>query len=172
MASPECIEPSAGFPPIAAADARILILGSLPGQQSLMAAEYYAHGQNAFWQIMAELFAITGNYESRCEQLTSNGIAVWDVLANSVRPGSMDSDIRLDTAQPNDFAGFLSKHSQIERICFNGRKAEQMFAKLVVPGLSIRLLELVSLPSTSPAYAAMSFDKKRESWADGLSLPN
>jgi len=83
----------------------------------------------------------------------------------------MDSDIRLDTAQPNDFAGFLSKHSQIERICFNGRKAEQMFAKLVVPELSMRRLELVSLPSTSPAYAAMSFDKKREIWADGLGLP-
>ncbi len=172
MASPERIEPSSGFPPIAAADARILILGSLPGQRSLLAAEYYAHRQNAFWRIMGALFAIAGNYESRCEQLTRNGIALWDVLANSVRPGSMDSDIRLDTAQPNDFAGFLSRHSQIERICFNGRKAEQMFAKLVVPELSMRRLELVSLPSTSPAYAAMSFDKKREIWADGLALPN
>jgi hypoxanthine-DNA glycosylase len=117
---------------------------------------------------MAELFGIKGDYPDRCEQLRAHRIAVWDVLASSVRPGSMDADIQLESARANDFAGFLSGHVQIERICFNGRKAEQMFRKLVVPALAGNLPELVSLPSTSPAYAALSFDNKLEIWASML----
>ena len=168
MPNPEDSAPAAGFPPIARSDARILILGSLPGKRSLEKAQYYAHRQNAFWRIMAELFGIEGDYACRCRQLVAHRIAVWDVLASSVRPGSMDADIRLDTAEANDFAGFLSDHVQIERICFNGRKAEQMFRKLVVPGLTGILPDLVSLPSTSPAHAALSFDNKLEIWASML----
>ena len=168
MAKSESVQSSVGFPPVAATDARFLILGSLPGQRSLELTQYYAHRQNAFWRIMAELFGIKGDYTDRCEQLRAHRIAVWDVLASSVRPGSMDADIRLDTAQTNDFAGFLSDHVQIERIGFNGRKAEQMFRKLVVPALAGNLPELVSLPSTSPAYAALSFDNKLEIWASML----
>jgi hypoxanthine-DNA glycosylase len=117
---------------------------------------------------MAELFYIKGDYAERCEQLCAHRIAVWDVLASSVRPGSMDADIQLDSARANDFVGFLSEHEQIRRICFNGRKAEQMFRKLVVPALAGNLPELVSLPSTSPAYAALSFDNKLEIWASML----
>jgi hypoxanthine-DNA glycosylase len=174
MAHPEQIDWSAGFPPIAGTDAKILILGSLPGQRSLELAQYYAHRQNAFWRIMAELFGVEGDYASRCHQLMAQRIAVWDVLASSVRPGSMDADIRLDTAEVNDFARFLSDHVQIERICFNGRKAEQLFRKLVVPALAGNLPDLVSLPSTSPAYAALSFDNKLEIWAGLLvtTMPN
>ncbi len=172
MANPEGSVSSAGFPPIASTDARILILGSLPGKRSLEEAQYYAHRHNAFWRIMAELFGIEGDYANRCRQLMAHRIAVWDVLASSVRPGSLDADIRLDTARANNFAGFLSDHAQIERICFNGRKAEALFAKLVVPALSSLLFERVSLPSTSPAHAAMPFDKKRDIWAAGLRLPN
>ena len=168
MADSERSDWSAGFPPIASTDAKILILGSLPGQRSLEATQYYAHRQNAFWRIMAELFGVKGDYQSRCRQLMAHRIAVWDVLASSVRPGSMDADIRLDTAEANDFAGFLSEHIQIERICFNGRKAEQMFRKLVVPVLTGTLPNLVSLPSSSPAYAALSFDKKLEIWTGML----
>jgi len=168
MTHPERSDSSGGFPPIASTDAKILILGSLPGRRSLAEGRYYAHGQNAFWRIMAELFDIKGEYPDRCEQLRAHRIAVWDVLASSVRPGSMDADIRLNTAQANDFAGFLSGHVQIERICFNGRKAEQMFRKLVVPALAGNLPELVGLPSTSPAYAALSFDNKLEIWASML----
>ncbi len=168
MATSEGIESSAGFPPVASTDARILILGSLPGKRSLEEAQYYAHRQNAFWRIMAELFGVEGDYSNRCRQLMVHRIAVWDVLASSVRPGSLDADIRLDSARANDFAGFLSDHAQINRICFNGRKAEQMFRKLVVPTLVGAMPELVSLPSTSPAYAALSFDAKLEIWASML----
>ena len=170
MANPERSVSSAGFPPIASTEARILILGSLPGKRSLEEAQYYAHRHNAFWRIMAELFGIEGDYANRCRQLKAHRIAVWDVLASSVRPGSLDADIRLDSARANDFAGFLSDHAQINRICFNGRKAEQMFRKLVVPTLVGAMPELVSLPSTSPAYAALSFDAKLEIWA-GMLVP-
>lgn len=163
-------ESSAGFPPIAASDAKILILGSLPGQRSLAATEYYAHRQNAFWGIMSALLGISGDYQSRCRQLSGEGIAVWDVLASSVRPGSMDADIRLDSAQPNDFSGFLAEHAGIERIGFNGRKAEQLFRRLVMPSLEPPQPQLISLPSTSPAYAAMSFNDKLDVWATRLEL--
>jgi len=168
MAHPERSDWSAGFPPIASTDAKILILGSLPGRRSLAAAQYYAHRQNAFWRIMAELFGIKGDYPDRCEQLRAHRIAVWDVLASSVRPGSMDADIQLESARANDFAGFLSGHVQIERICFNGRKAEALFTRFVIPEFSATHLEFISLPSTSPAHAAMSFDEKRDVWAAGL----
>ncbi len=164
------MEASSGFPPIGSPDARILILGSLPGQRSLRAAQYYAHPHNVFWRIMAEALGVQGSYEERCRQLMARRIAVWDVLANSVRPGSMDADIRLETALANDFEGFLSNHAQVERIGFNGRKAEQMFRKLVVPALAGTLPDLVSLPSTSPAYAALSFDNKLEIWAGMLEM--
>ncbi len=164
------VEVSTGFPPVAAPDARVLILGSLPGQQSLEAAQYYAHRQNAFWRIMAELLGIGGDYESRCEQLTQHRIALWDVLASSVRPGSMDADIRLAASQPNDFRKFLAQHAEIARICFNGRKAEEIFKRFVLPGLIKAVPTLVRLPSTSPAYAAMAFDEKRDAWSGGLGL--
>ncbi len=166
------VEVSTGFPPVAAPDARVLILGSLPGQRSLEAAQYYAHRQNAFWRIMAELFGIAGDYESRCEQLTQHGIALWDVLASSVRPGSMDADIQLEGSQPNEFAGFLVEHAEITRICFNGRKAEEIFRRFVMPSLSSVVPKLVSLPSTSPAFASMAFDQKRDAWSYGLGLSN
>ena len=168
MAKTERMKSSAGFPPIAGDDANILILGSLPSQKSLLAGQYYAHPQNAFWRIMAAVFGIEGDYSARCRQLMASGVAVWDVLACSVRPGSMDVDIEIETAQANDFAGFLSTHSQIERIGFNGQKAEQLFRKLVVPEYRGVLPELVSLPSTSPAYASLSFDKKLEIWNNML----
>ena len=126
---------SAGFPPVAHADARILILGSLPGQRSIAAQQYYAHPQNAFWRIMAELTGGHGNYDERCVALTANRIALWDVLANSVRPGSLDADIQVATAEVNDFAAFLAEHRRIELICFNGQKAAKIFASRAQLGL-------------------------------------
>ena len=170
MTSSQRIESSAGFPPIAASDAKILILGSLPGQRSLSVSEYYAHRQNAFWQIMSALLGVNGDYESRCRQLTREGIALWDVLASAVRPGSLDADIRHDSSRQNDFAGFLAAHAGITRIGFNGRKAEQLFRGLVIPELALPLPQLISLPSTSPAYAAMSFNDKLDVWGSRLEL--
>ncbi|MGI9248041.1 MAG: DNA-deoxyinosine glycosylase [Woeseiaceae bacterium] len=160
------MESSEGFPPLAGPDARILVLGSLPGQRSIVEQQYYAHPQNAFWPIMQDLFGIAGDYAGRCEQLVRNRVALWDVLASSVRPGSMDANIRLDSACVNDFNTFLAAHSDIELIAFNGRKAEQMFARFA-PGQSIdESIRRVALPSTSPAYAAMPFSGKLEAWRE------
>ncbi len=89
------MERSQGLAAVASLDARILVLGSLPGQQSLKDQEYYAHPQNVFWPVMNHLFGICGNYAERCSGLKQNKLALWDVLQASVRPGSLDANIRL-----------------------------------------------------------------------------
>lgn len=156
--------PSAGFEPVAAGDARVLILGSLPGQRSIAEQQYYGHPKNAFWPIMRELFGIHGCYEDRLLQLTRRRIALWDVLRSSVRPGSLDSGIRLDTAIVNDFDAFFDAHADLRLIAFNGRKAEQLFRRLAPQDPREGGLETALLPSTSPAYAAMPFPRKLALW--------
>ena len=155
---------AAGFSAIARADARILILGSLPSERSLRANQYYANPQNAFWKIMGEIANAQGNYHERCEAIMNRGIALWDVLASSVRPGSMDADIQIGTAIANDFSRFLTAHNGVKLVCFNGKKAAQMFARMVQPGLDNKKLRFASLPSTSPAYASMSYVDKLAKW--------
>ncbi len=162
------MDASEGFPPVARHDARILILGSLPGQKSLAEHEYYAHPQNAFWRIMHDVFGIEGDYASRCRQLSENRIALWDVLASSVRPGSMDADIRMESAAANDFASFFTQHAEIRLIAFNGRKAEQLFGRFVTQDVIGDDVARVSLPSTSPAYASMPFSGKLSAWRSAL----
>ena len=159
---------SKGFPPIARSDARVLILGSLPGDRSIAEQQYYAHPRNAFWKIMAELLGIEGDYATRCNLLCEHGIALWDVLQSSVRPGSMDAAIQLNGAQPNDFETFFVEHPGIRTIGFNGRKAQQMFTRFVRYGPESA--DLVLLPSTSPAYASMPFSAKLSAWRDVLNI--
>ena len=159
---------SQGFSPVACADARWLILGSLPGARSIAEQQYYAHPQNTFWRIMQELFGIEGDYEARCAQLSANGIALWDVLHSSVRPGSMDADIQMSSAAVNDFAAFFSAHPDVTMVAFNGKKAEQLFTRFVEPDLKIVNVRRVALPSTSPAYASMPFSGKLRLWRDAL----
>ena len=159
---------STGFPPVEGPDAVILILGSLPGQRSIDEQQYYAHPQNIFWRIMGELFGIEGDYDSRCRQLIENRVALWDVLMSSFRPGSMDADISLREAIANDFAGFFAQHASVRLIAFNGRKAEQLFGRFVDPlGIADDIRRIV-LPSTSPAYASLSFSGKVAAWRDAL----
>ena len=161
------MDKSEGFRPIAREDARVLVLGSLPGQRSLTESRYYAHPQNAFWPIMQDVFGINGSYVERCAALEQHKIALWDVLRASVRPGSLDSDIRLETATANDFASFLSEYSCVQEVMFNGKKAEQMFRRMV-PQALCQKLRLTALPSTSPAYAAMPYDTKLQTWKQAL----
>ena len=160
--------PSQGFPPIARPDARVLILGSLPGARSIAEQQYYAHPQNAFWRIMRELFGIEGDYGSRCKQLAGHRIALWDVLHSSVRPGSLDSAIQLDSVVTNDFATFFIEHPRVRLIAFNGRKAEQLFVRNVGDVVPDTRIPRISLPSTSPAYAAMPFSGKLAAWRTAL----
>jgi len=161
---------SDGFPPIEAHDARTLVLGSLPSQRSIAEQQYYAHPQNAFWPIMEALFDIKGDYAQRCAQLCDRGIAVWDVLASSVRPGSMDADIDVGSAVVNDFQSFLAEHERLRLIAFNGKKAEQLFHRFVDLGSLRSRIELKALPSTSPAYATMPFSGKVAVWRETLGL--
>ena len=160
----DSLSASSGFPPIAGPGARVLVLGTLPSQASLAAGQYYAHPHNAFWKIMAEIAGATGDYEQRRAALVGAGIAVWDVLASSIRPGSMDSDIDVASARPNDFPAFLANQQRLQLVCFNGQKAEQLFTRLVQPKLEPNELRTARLPSTSPAYASMSFEQKLEAW--------
>lgn len=161
------MEPSEGFPAIARSDARLLILGSLPGQRSIAAQQYYAHPQNAFWQIMDDVFGIRGDYDARCDALMRRRIALWDVLRSSERPGSMDADIVMQSARANDFESFLREHTGIDRILCNGQKAAQLFRRLVLRTLSTQPTVHV-LPSTSPAYAAIRYEVKLRRWRSAL----
>lgn len=160
---------SVGFAPIARADARVLVLGSLPGRRSLETGEYYAHPRNAFWPIMQRLAKASGSYAERCRRLQAAGIAVWDVLHAAVRPGSLDSSISLNSAQTNDFEQFFSAHPFIECIGFNGRAAESLFRKRVMPQLDVGHARVCLLPSTSPAHAALSIGEKARIWRSMLS---
>ena len=155
---------SAGFPPIARADARILVLGSLPGKRSLEAQQYYAHPQNAFWRIMRELVGAAGTYDQRCDALMEHQIALWDVLASSSRPGSMDADIRLESSQANDFDRFFSIYGAIKGVAFNGQKSAQLFTRMVELRPGTGEIEQFVLPSTSPAYASMPYADKLAAW--------
>ena len=154
-----------GFDPIAASDASVLILGSLPSQQSLQKQEYYGNPQNVFWRVMGELFGAGPDmpYPERTKVLRRCGISVWDVLLSSVRPGSLDAAIDLSTATPNDFPAFFESHPMLELLCFNGKKAAELYNRLVAGKVSgnIDKLEYKTMPSTSPAHAVTAALTKR-----------
>jgi hypoxanthine-DNA glycosylase len=158
------------FPPIAKPDAEILILGSLPGRKSLEMQQYYAHPQNAFWKLIARIYGHGSSlpYTQRVEILTANRIALWDVLAAAERPGSLDSSIVHASARANDFAAFYRTHTQVGRVYFNGRKAEELYRRFVLPGMSAEFaaIRYVSMPSTSPAHAGMPFAEKLVRWKE------
>ena len=155
------------FPPIASADARALILGTMPGIVSLRAEQYYAHPRNSFWRIVGEILGFDAGsaYEARAAALVAAKIALWDVLHSCTRESSLDSDIQPDTIVPNDFASFFASHLKIRRVCFNGATAANLYMKHVVPGLSnAAAFEHVRLPSTSPAHARMPLAEKVRAW--------
>ncbi len=154
------------FPPVAAADARTLILGSMPGRASLTAGEYYAHPRNLFWPILGELVGAhpTLPYAERLQKLTGAGFALWDVLQSCEREGSLDGNIDPASIVPNDFATFLSEHPCIVQVFFNGTMAETSFRRHVLRTLPPRPLHFMRLPSTSPANAGYSFARRLEAW--------
>jgi hypoxanthine-DNA glycosylase len=145
----------------------VLVLGSMPGRDSLQMQQYYAHPRNAFWPIMRRLFTLKGGgYEEQTRELVDHGVAVWDVLKTCFRSGSLDSSIDDKTIVVNDFGSFLAGHQGIRNIFFNGAKAEAVYRRHVLPGLDQphAALPLTRLPSTSPAHAGMSPDQKAAAW--------
>lgn len=161
------------FAPIATRHARVLILGTMPSQRSLARQQYYGHPQNAFWPIMADLlgFEADASYTQRRRALTRHGVAVWDVLASCVRPGSLDASIEEDSIAVNDIGGFLRTHRAVRAVFFNGTKSEQLFKRYVLTDLGDldERLYLQRLPSTSPAHAALTRAQKRQAWREILS---
>lgn len=159
--------PLRGFAPIAAADARVLVLGSMPSAASLAAQQYYAHPRNAFWPLMGELFDAGPGlpYAERAARLRAAGVAVWDVLAACRRDGSLDAAIDPASMQINDFPAFFAAHPGITRVFFNGGTAEAVFRRWVLRRLDpLALPALVRLPSTSPAHAGRSLAAKLAAW--------
>lgn len=160
---------SNGFPPIADEHARVLILGSLPGQVSLRQQQYYAQPRNAFWTIMGRLFDAGPElpYDERTRRLIEKRVALWDVCATAHRPGSLDAAIRPSSVLPNDFAGFIASHPRIHLVVFNGSKAAELYRRAVLPDLpgDIRSIRYETLPSTSPAHASMTFEDKLARWS-------
>ncbi len=156
------------FAPLARDDATRLILGSMPGKASLTAQQYYAHPRNVFWLLIEQVLAIPAAlpYAQRCEALVARRIAVWDVLQSCVRSSSLDADIEPDSILPNDFAGFFTAHPNISKVYCNGAAAEQLFRRQVWPKLPAPLqrIELLRLPSTSPANASIAYAVKVQQW--------
>jgi double-stranded uracil-DNA glycosylase len=153
------------FAPIADRDARVLILGSMPGRASLQAGQYYAHRQNAFWRIAARLldFDPGAPYRARARALRAARVALWDVLHSCVRQGSLDTMIRRDSETANDFRTFFRDHPKITRVFFNGAKAEASFRRHVLPEIGAPL-RYQRLPSTSPANASVPYARKLAAW--------
>ena len=157
-----------GFAPVVPADARTLILGSMPGEESLRLQQYYANPRNAFWRILAELGGDEPDapYEMRLKMLDKLHLAVWDVLHSCHRAGSLDSAIQKSSVQTNDFNALFSQNPKIRRIFFNGAFAEQSYRKHVLPHLLKDHADIVMLrlPSTSPAHAGLCFEDKLDAW--------
>jgi hypoxanthine-DNA glycosylase len=152
------------FPPVSDCNATVLILGSMPGKESLKQNRYYAHAQNTFWKILGELVGAHAHlpYADRLHRLTDAHIALWDVLASCERESSLDTHIRNEKV--NNFAAFFALHPHITHVFFNGAKAEQSFNKFVLLIQKLPPLTFQRLPSTSPAHAGMSFAEKLLAW--------
>ena len=154
----------ASFPPVAGPGTRLLLLGSLPGEASLRAVRYYAHPQNQFWKLIGTVIGCPTlddlPYDDRLERLASTGIGLWDVVADAVRPGSLDSAIR--DHRPNDLLQLIRELPKLRAIGFNGGTAARIGRKLIGDPRGIALLDL---PSSSPAYT-ISYAEKRRRWAE------
>lgn len=157
------------FPPAVAAGARVLILGSLPGEVSLARGQYYAFPRNAFWKIAGTLcgFSPEADYAARVAALKRAGVGLWDVVGAGTRPGSLDSAIR--EVEPNDVPALLAAFPEIRKIVCNGDAAFRLLKRHHPRLFAVPALEILRAPSTSPAAARLSFDEKLARWRDALS---
>jgi len=151
-----------GLPPVADESTRLFILGSLPGEQSLKEGRYYAHPRNQFWKLVGavigqDLHALA--YDARLAALKRHGVGLWDVVSAARREGSLDAAIR--DARHNDIGGLKRDYPHLKAIAFNGGKAAKDGRQLLTEDVG---LKLVTLPSSSPAYASMPLNQKTEAW--------
>lgn len=154
------------FHPLIDKNSEILVLGTMPGKQSLETKEYYANTTNSFWKIIKDLFNNKEefkDYKEKCECLKKNGIALWDVLAACERKDSLDENIEKET--PNDIKKLLQEYPNIKRIIFNGKNPKKKFAQDIK-------CDLFTAPSTSGANTTMTYEEKFEDWKKLLILTN
>ncbi|MGC9237351.1 MAG: DNA-deoxyinosine glycosylase [Thiomonas sp.] len=157
-----------GLEPVVRADCRLLVLGSFPGQASLQAQQYYAHPRNQFWPLVGDLFGLDLMrlpYALRIEVVRERGLGIWDVYAQCRRAGSLDSAI-VD-AQPNDLPGLIARLPALRLIAHNG--GESARAMRITRSLGV---EVCRLPSTSPANASWSLERKRAAWREAFVAAN
>jgi len=149
------------FPPIVDARARILVLGTLPGEESLRRREYYAHPRNLFWPIVFGLFGATPamDYAERLAFVMAQRIALWDVCELGEREASADSSIRSE--RPNAIDRLLEAHPLIRAVAFNGTTARRLYDRHFARRADLAYL---ALPSTSPAHARLDFAAKLAHW--------
>ncbi len=164
MTHPSDAERKRSFPPVVDQHTRVLILGSLPGEASLAATQYYAHPRNAFWRLLetvldAPLAALP--YADRLEVLRAQGVGLWDVIAEAQRPGSLDAAILNPSA--NDLLGLVETLPALRVIGFNGGAAFKLGARRLA-SVAPRIA-MIALPSSSPAHAAQSFVQKAQAWS-------
>lgn len=156
-----------GLAPIAVPGAKVLVLGTFPGEQSLKTRRYYDNPRNGFWAILEALLGMKTelDYDARISMLSASGLAVWDVLSSVERKGSRDEEIVTGTEIPNDFSDFFERHREIQTVFFNGRAAEKLYQRLVQPALSgmSTNLALRLLPSSSSA-CTIAKSAKIEQW--------
>lgn len=155
-----------GLPVIATTNSKILVLGTILGNESIRRGEYYADTRNQFWFIMGEICNAKPQliYLQRKAEIEKPGIAVWDVLKSCIRSGSSDKNIT--SPQPNDFRSFFSLHPAICAILFNGHQARRYFSRMVIPQFESNLsnLALITLPSTSSANTTKNKNAKLYEW--------
>ena len=166
MTKPNCT----GFPPSIDKRCRVLILGSMPGITSLKAQEYYAHPQNRFWKIMFLLLENTAeipdDYQQRLKTLLCHHIALWDSIDSCDRNGSLDSNIKNEKG--SDIAALLAAYPAIKTICLNGAKSFQIFKRCNKVLLDRNDINIIPLPSTSPANARWSLDELLNEWGTAI----
>lgn len=154
-----------GLPPIVSSNTQLLVLGSFPGAASLARQQYYAHPQNQFWRILQAILPSSpyadcaGSYENKSKWLLARGLGVWDVYASCERTGSLDTAIR--HAEVNDFAGLARQCPQLRAIAHNGGESFKHAQHGAVLGVPVH-----KLPSTSPANASWSFERKLAAWRE------
>ena len=151
------------FAPVVNEGVRVLVLGSLPGEASLAQSRYYAHPQNRFWHLMGDVIGEplpSMEYEARLQALLDHRVGLWDVIAKAKREGSLDSSIR-DHAT-NDLAALVAALPNLAAVAFNGGTAAKI--GMLALAESRMSLDLIRLPSSSPAYAAVPYAEKLRSW--------
>lgn len=153
------------FPPLNGENPKILVLGSMPGKDSLRLNQYYANKRNCFWKIMFRYFdtSFSENYEARKSLIRQNGIALWDTIASCERENSsLDSDITNVT--PNSIAWFLEKHLTICAVFTNGKKSYKIFKEC----FPLVRIPCKAMPSTSPANTRTNFENQYSIWKAAL----